>query len=187
MGPAEVSAAATSAASAAASPAHWFDEADAILLGRRLSQKLIDRDAIPESGQAYLPEILTGLLLLLWPSQKVGRQEPDLLEARAALISDVRDNWSPLPDRSTKQALDSFVAAVDQTFAEFDAISRTEEVRVRGSYFRGGPRPLFSGSASIPHDPARPPGRDCRRVTAWHQGPTNDARGPPGRHCPGLF
>lgn len=109
-----------------------FDEADATLFGRRLSRKLIDRGVIPEPSQAYAPEMLTGLLMDLWSTQKVGYLEPDLVEVQAvaleALISDIRDSWSPPPDGSTKQALDSFVAAVDQTLASLDAMSWEEVV-----------------------------------------------------------
>jgi hypothetical protein len=109
-----------------------FDEADATSFGRRLSRKLSDRGAIPEPGQAYAPEMLIGLLMFLWSTQKVGYLEPDLVEVQAvaleALISDIRDSWSPPPDGSTKQALDSFMAAVDQTLADLDAMSWEEVV-----------------------------------------------------------
>ncbi len=110
-----------------------FDEADATLFGRRLSRKLIDHGAIPEPGQAYAPEMLIGLLMYLWSTQKVTYLEPDVVEVQAvalkALISDIGDSWSPPPDGSTKQALDSFVAAVDQTLASLDAMSWEEVVR----------------------------------------------------------
>jgi hypothetical protein len=109
-----------------------FDEADATLFGRRLSRKLIERGAIPESGQAYAPEMLIGLLMDLWSTQKVSYLEPDLVEVQAAtleaLISDIRDSWSPPPDGSSKHAVDSFVATVDQTLASLDGMSWEEVV-----------------------------------------------------------
>jgi hypothetical protein len=110
-----------------------FEPSEVPSFARRLNGKLIASGNLPEASRAYAPEMLTGLLLYLWSTQKVGYLEPDLAEyqtaAVVALIEDIRDRWSPPPEGSAKEAFDRFGRSLDSTLAELDAMSWGEVVR----------------------------------------------------------